>query len=108
MARNRLIGTNATTEPSADSDLQNIRTTARRERSGWVINGTKTLINHGSICDLVLVFARTNDDAAPAMSAYSMFVVEATTAKFRRDEPIKKFAMKTLDNTELTFENCWV
>ena len=52
----------AVTEPDAGSDVAAIRTTARREGDGFVINGTKMFITNGSIADLVFVAAKTDPE----------------------------------------------
>ena len=58
-----LITAIAMSEPGAGSDLQGIRTTAVRDGDDWILNGQKTFISNGQLCDLVIVFARTDPDA---------------------------------------------
>src|SRR5215831_3611603 len=53
----------AMTEPGAGSDLQGMRTTAVRDGDRYVLNGSKTFISNGQLCDLVIVAARTDPDA---------------------------------------------
>jgi len=53
----------AMTEPGAGSDLQGMRTTAVRDGNRYVLNGSKTFISNGQLCDLVIVAARTDPDA---------------------------------------------
>src|SRR3546814_7983280 len=60
MATGELIGAVAMTEPGTGSDLQAVRTTARRTDDGYVINGQKTLISNGQNAGVVVVVAKTD------------------------------------------------
>ncbi|MEO8559325.1 MAG: acyl-CoA dehydrogenase family protein, partial [Rhodospirillales bacterium] len=60
MASGEVIAAIAMTEPGAGSDLQNIKTTAKRDGNEFVINGAKTFISNGQNCDLVVVVAKTD------------------------------------------------
>jgi len=51
----------ATTEPDASSDLQGIKTTARKDGKYWILNGTKRYITNGPFADIAVVFAKTGD-----------------------------------------------
>jgi acyl-CoA dehydrogenase len=62
MAKGLRIGAIAMTEPGAGSDLQNIRTRARRVEGGWRLSGQKTFISNGQTADLIVVVARTGDE----------------------------------------------
>ena len=68
----------AVTEPDAGSDVQGIRTSARRDGNGWRLNGRKVFITNGVHSDLLIVAARTNPDAKPSQGM-SMFLVERDT-----------------------------
>ncbi|MBP6700847.1 MAG: acyl-CoA dehydrogenase family protein, partial [Halioglobus sp.] len=59
MVSGACVGAVAMTEPGAGSDLQGIRTSARRDGDDFLINGSKTFITNGQHCDLVIVAART-------------------------------------------------
>ncbi|NIQ95528.1 MAG: acyl-CoA dehydrogenase [Desulfuromonadales bacterium] len=61
LARGEAIGAFGLTEPAAGSDPAHMKTTAVREGDGWVINGVKRWISFGSIADVVLVWARTDE-----------------------------------------------
>ena len=63
------------TEPGAGSDLQGIRTTARRDGDRWILNGQKTFISSGIMADVVVVAARTDPAAARGRSACSSWSV---------------------------------
>ena len=59
----QMIGAFGLTEPGAGSDAQGIRTTAVRDGDHYVVNGQKTFITNGQLCDLVIVVARTSPEA---------------------------------------------
>ncbi len=106
MARGELIGAIAMTEPGTGSDLQQIRTTAKRRGNGYVINGQKTFITNGQLADLVLVVARTGEAGAKGLS---ILVVEAAEcAGFRRGRKLDKMAMHASDTSELFFDDAVV
>jgi alkylation response protein AidB-like acyl-CoA dehydrogenase len=71
------IGAIAMTEPGAGSDLRAIQATARKDARGWVLSGSKTFITSGILCDLVIVFAKT--DPGAGSRGFSLFVVEDGT-----------------------------
>ena len=78
MAEGALIGSFALTEAEAGSDPAGLRTTARRDGDGWVIDGGKRYITNAPLADLFVVFART-DPAEQGGRGISSFVVDATT-----------------------------
>src|SRR5207248_1683096 len=60
----------AMTEPGTGSDLAGIKTRAKRDGEGWVLNGAKTFITNGINADLVIVAARTSDDKHGGLSLF--------------------------------------
>ncbi len=98
----------AMTEPAAGSDLAGIRTRAERDGDSYVINGQKTFISNGQICDLVVVACKTDPQADPAHRGISLFVVEAGTQGFEKGRNLEKIGRHTSDVSELWFENCRV
>ena len=74
LATGQFIGAWGLTEPTAGSDAARIRVAAARDGDGWVINGTKTFITHGSIGDVMVVMAVT--DTARAHRGITAFIVE--------------------------------
>jgi alkylation response protein AidB-like acyl-CoA dehydrogenase len=98
-----LITAIAMTEPGTGSDLQGIRTTARRDGDGWVLNGSKTFITNGINADLVIVVARTDPDA-PAAKGTSLLVVERGMPGFSRGRNLEKVGLKAQDTAELFFD----
>jgi alkylation response protein AidB-like acyl-CoA dehydrogenase len=99
-----LITAIAMTEPAAGSDLQGIRTTARRDGDGWVLNGSKTFITNGINADLVIVVARTDPDA-PGSKGLSLLVVERDMPGFSRGRNLEKVGLKAQDTAELFFDD---
>ncbi len=75
MARGEAMGAFAMTEPEAGSDVASMKTTARRDGDGWVLDGVKTFISNAGIADFYTVFAST--DAGQAHKGISCFVVPA-------------------------------
>jgi acyl-CoA dehydrogenase len=94
------------TEPSAGSDLQGIRSTARRDGDGYVLNGSKTFISHGQLGDLFIVAAKTDPHAKPAHKGLSLFLVEADTPGFKRGRKLDKIGLRGQDTSEVFFEDC--
>src|SRR3712207_127432 len=76
LAAGELIGSFALTEAEAGSDPAGLRTTARRDGDGWVLNGAKRYITNAPIADLFVVFARS-DPAEKGGRGISSFVVDA-------------------------------
>lgn len=98
------VGAIAMTEPGAGSDLQGVRTTARRDGDDWVINGSKTFITNGQHCDVVIVVART-DPEAPGARGISLFLIDTASAGFSRGRNLEKLGMHAADTSELFFED---
>jgi acyl-CoA dehydrogenase len=97
------IGAIAMTEPGAGSDLRGIKTTARKDGRGWILNGSKTFITSGILCDLVIVFART--DPSASSRGFSLFVVEDGTPGFRRGRKLDKVGLHAQDTAEQIFDD---
>lgn len=93
----------AMTEPGAGSDLQGLRTTARRDGDEWVLNGSKTFITNGINADLVIVVARTDPEAGAR--GFSLLVVERGMPGFERGRNLDKVGLKAQDTAELFFED---
>lgn len=96
----------ALTEPEAGSDAQNIRTTATKDGSDWVINGRKHFITNGANADFVIVFA-ANDRSLKASGGITSFIVEKGTPGFSVGR--SQVGMVESDGqVELIFEDCRV
>jgi alkylation response protein AidB-like acyl-CoA dehydrogenase len=92
------------TEPGAGSDLQGVRTTAKRDGDDYVINGSKTFITNGQHCDVVVVVARTNLEVSGAKGT-TLFLVDANTPGFQRGRNLEKIGLHASDTSELFFED---
>jgi alkylation response protein AidB-like acyl-CoA dehydrogenase len=104
MVAGKCVGAVAMTEPGAGSDLQGIRTTAKRDGSDYIINGSKTFISNGQNCDLVVLVARTNLDVSGS-SGTSLFLVDSTTPGFKRGRNLEKIGLHASDTSELFFDD---
>jgi len=104
MVSGECIGAVAMTEPGAGSDLQGVRTTARRDGGDFIINGSKTFITNGQHCDVIIVVARTNLEVSGARGT-TLFVVDASTPGFHRGRNLKKVGLHASDTSELFFED---
>lgn len=103
-----LVTAIAMTEPGTGSDLANIATTAVRDGDHYVINGTKTFISNGILCDLCIVAAKTDPDPEAAHRGISLIVVEADRPGFVKGKKLQKIGMASQDTAELAFEDCRV
>jgi acyl-CoA dehydrogenase len=95
----------AMTEPGTGSDLQSIRTTAKKDGNHYVVSGSKTYITNGQNADLVLVVAKTDPDAKPAYKGMSIILVEADREGFRRGRKLDKIGQDAADTSELFFDD---
>lgn len=103
MASGEFVGAIAMTEPGTGSDLQGVRTTAKRSGNGYVLNGSKTFITNGQHANLIVVVAKTDPKAGA--KGVSLIVVETDEAPgFRRGRKLKKLGMEAADTSELFFE----
>jgi acyl-CoA dehydrogenase len=104
MARGELLGAIAMTEPHAGSDLQAIKTTARREGDHYVINGSKTFITNGAHAGLVIVAAKTNTKVV-GMRGISLIALEtADLPGYRAGRPLEKLGMQGQATVEMFFD----
>ncbi|OWK29719.1 acyl-CoA dehydrogenase family protein [Sphingomonas mucosissima] len=95
----------AMTEPGTGSDLQSIRTTAKKDGNHYVINGSKTYITNGQNTDLTLVVAKTDPDAQPAYKGMSIILVESDREGFSKGRKLDKIGQDAADTSELFFED---
>jgi acyl-CoA dehydrogenase len=101
-----LISALAMTEPNTGSDLAAIKTTALRDDGHYVVDGQKTFISNGILCDLVIVAAKT--DPTSTHGGVSLLVVEAGTPGFEKGRKLDKMGMHSQDTAELHFSDCRV
>jgi acyl-CoA dehydrogenase len=95
----------AMTEPGTGSDLQGMKTSAKKDGNHYVINGSKTYITNGQNADLILVCAKTDPDIQPAYKGISIILVEADREGFKRGRNLDKIGMDEADTSELFFED---
>jgi acyl-CoA dehydrogenase len=94
----------AMTEPGTGSDLQAVRTHARRDGDEYVINGAKTFITNGQHANLVVVVCKTDREAGA--KGVSLVLVETDKAPgFRRGRKLDKIGLKAQDTSELFFDD---
>jgi acyl-CoA dehydrogenase len=105
MATAEFITAIAMTEPGTGSDLQAVRTTARRVGDEYVINGAKTFITNGQNANLIAVVCRTGDAGSGAKGMSLVFVETEGCAGFRRGRQLDKVGMKAQDTSELFFDD---
>jgi acyl-CoA dehydrogenase len=104
LATGEMVGAIAMSEPGTGSDLQGVRTSARKSGNGYVLNGSKTFITNGQHANLIVVVARTDPDAGHR--GISLMVVETDDAPgFRRGRKLAKLGMDWADTSELFFED---
>jgi acyl-CoA dehydrogenase len=104
LATGEMVGAIAMTEPGTGSDLQAVKTTARKSGNGYVLNGSKTFITNGQHANLVIVVAKT-DPSAGAKGTSLMVVETDDAAGFRRGRKLKKLGLDAADTSELFFED---
>ncbi len=103
MAKGEIIGAIAMTEPGTGSDLQGVRTSAIKDGNELVLNGSKTFITNGQMCDVVIVVAKTDPDAGA--KGTSLVLVDGGTDGFRKGRNLEKVGRKAQDTSELFFDD---
>jgi len=103
-ASGELRGGIGLTEPDAGSDLQSIRTVARREGDSYVINGTKTWISNGINGNCLAVLTKTDPLAEPRHKGMSLFLCEKGEG-FSVGKKLKKLGYRAIDSAELIFQD---
>jgi alkylation response protein AidB-like acyl-CoA dehydrogenase len=103
-ASGELRGGLALTEPDCGTDLQAIRTHARREGDCYVVNGTKTWISNGIQGHCVALLVKTDRDAEPRHRGMSAFICEKGPG-FAASRKLEKLGYKGIDSAELVFQD---
>src|SRR5205809_3314344 len=99
MAAGELIGCFGLSEPDAGSDPGSMRTTAKRDGSDWILNGTKMWITNGSIADVAVVWARTED------GKINGFLVEKDMPGFEAPLMHHKLSLRASVTSELVLKD---
>ena len=103
MASGELVGAIAMSEPGTGSDLQSVKTNAKKDGNGWIINGSKTFITNGGTANLIIIVADTGGEGKHSKS---LFVVETDDLEgFRRGRILDKVGMDAQDTAELFFDD---
>jgi glutaryl-CoA dehydrogenase len=101
MARGEVIGCFGLTEPDFGSDAGSMQTSARRDGNSYILNGTKMWITNGSIADIAIVWARTEEGIRG-------FIVERGTPGFTTSNIHHKLSLRASITSELHFADCRV
>jgi glutaryl-CoA dehydrogenase len=104
MSRMEKIGAFGLTEPHGGSDVAaGLETTARRDGDAWVLNGAKRWIGNATFADLVIIWARDEED-----DHVKGFVVGKGTPGFTATKIEHKIALRTVENADITLTDCRV
>ncbi|MCI0390352.1 MAG: acyl-CoA dehydrogenase family protein [Acidobacteria bacterium] len=103
MATGEIIGCFGLTEPNSGSDPGSMRTRAIRTRDGWLLNGSKAWITNGTIADLAVVWAKTDDN-----DTIRGFIVEKGTKGFTAADVKHKMSLRASVTSELFFQDCLI
>ncbi len=104
LAGGKQLGCFCLTEPEVGSDAAAIRTRARRDGAGWVLNGTKQFITSGKSADIAVVFARSAEGGGKA--AISAFVLPTQTPGYTVSRIEEKMGQHASDTAQITLEDC--
>jgi alkylation response protein AidB-like acyl-CoA dehydrogenase len=103
MASGEVIAALGLTEPGAGSDLKAIKTTAIQDGDDYVINGQKTYISNGQLCDIVVLACKT--DVSAGARGMTFVIVETDRLGFSRGRNLEKLGLKAQDTSELFFSD---
>ncbi|WP_282771535.1 acyl-CoA dehydrogenase family protein [Saccharomonospora viridis] len=98
MAAGEVIGCFGLTEPDSGSDPSSMRTVARQDGDDWILNGTKMWITNGSIADMAIIWARTDEGIRG-------FIVDTTTPGFTANTVRHKMSLRASVTSELVLDN---
>ncbi len=103
VATGEWIGALGMSEPAAGSDLQRLKTNAIKSGDHYILNGSKTFISNGMMCDFVVLAVKTNPELGA--KGMSMLIAERTMEGFSNGENLDKIGLKGQDTAELFFDN---
>jgi len=104
MVTGECIGAICMTEPGAGSDLQGMKTYAKKTDGGWSISGSKTFISNGQNASIYIVAAKTNLDVSGSKGT-TLFLVDGDKEGFQRGQNLDKLGQHASDTSELFFDN---
>jgi len=98
------ISAMATTEPEAGSDVANVKTRIVKDGDEWVINGTKTFITNGTVCDFVLVLGRSFE-GEKRHHGLTFAIVESKSKGFKATKIRNKLGLRASDTAEIVLKD---
>ncbi len=104
LAAGKVIGAFSLTEANAGSDAGSVETTAVKNGTNYILNGTKIFVTNGGVCDVALIFALTSSPVNKLQS--SVFIVESKFPGFLRGELEDLCGMRANPVSSLFFEDC--
>jgi butyryl-CoA dehydrogenase len=104
LASGQKLGCFALSEPDAGSDAAGLKTTARRQGDGWVLDGTKNFITNGPVADLAIVFAMT--DPGQGSKGISAFLVPLTATGLTLGRPDDKLGIRGAPSSQIFLADC--
>lgn len=106
LASGEWIGAWGLTEPNTGSDAGNMRTVAKKEGDGYILNGAKNFITHGRSGNVAVVIVRTGE--VGDSHGMTSFVIEKGTPGFTAGKKENKLGMRASETAELIFSDCRV
>jgi hypothetical protein len=106
LSNGMLIGANAMSEPNFGSDAFNLITTARKEGSKYILNGSKIFVTNAPVADLFTVYATVDKSRGP--HGVTGFLVEKNSPGLVIGRKIEKMGLRTSPMAEVFFEDCAV
>src|SRR4030095_10570912 len=103
MAAGKVIGCFGLTEANHGANPGGMVTRAKRVQDGWMLNGSKAWITNGTMADIAVVWAKTDED-----DEIRGFIVEKGTKGFSTREKHNKLSLRASDTSELFFEDCLI
>jgi glutaryl-CoA dehydrogenase len=97
MAKGEALGCFGLTEPGAGSDPASMKTFARREGSGWVLNGEKRWIGMGTMADVAVIWARSDEEGSPVRG----FLVPTDSSGYKATPISGKLSMRAAVQTDI-------
>ena len=106
LASGTAVAGNAMTEPDSGSDVSRLKVRARQVPGGWRLDGTKSFVSNGPVCDVLVTYATSDPDLGHL--GQTAFVVDATAPGVRRSEPFDKMGLWSCRAGTVDFEDCFV
>lgn len=103
MAAGKIIGCFGLTEANSGSNPASMKTRAKKVADGWLLNGSKAWITNGTIADIAIVWAKTDED-----DLIRGFLVEKGTPGFTAPELHHKMSLRASVTSELYFQDCLI